>query len=44
MGLFYQSEQPTYESSDLVLRKGPVVRQNMRLDKDVFQGLVTELM
>ena len=44
IGLFYKSGQPTYESSDLVLRKGPVVRQNMRLDKSVFQGLVTELM
>ena len=44
IGLFYKSEQPTYESSDLVLRKGSVVRQNMRLDKSVFQGLITELM
>ncbi|HZP34790.1 MAG TPA: 2-oxoacid:ferredoxin oxidoreductase subunit beta [Candidatus Acidoferrales bacterium] len=44
IGLFYQDEQPTYESSEPVLRKGPVVRQNMRLDKNVFQGLVTELM
>lgn len=44
IGLFYQSDQPTYESSEPVLRKGPIVRANMRLDKNVFQGLVTELM
>ena len=44
IGLFYRSEQPTYESSEPVLRKGPIVRQNMHLDKGVFQGLVTELM
>src|SRR6202047_2238092 len=44
IGLFYQSEQPTYESSDLVLRKGSVVKQDMHIDKGVFQSLVTELM
>jgi 2-oxoglutarate ferredoxin oxidoreductase subunit beta len=43
IGLFYKSDQPTYESSEPVLRKGPIVRANMRLDKTVFQGLVTEL-
>jgi 2-oxoglutarate ferredoxin oxidoreductase subunit beta len=43
IGLFYQDEQPTYESSEPVLRRGPVVRQNMHLDKNVFQGLITEL-
>jgi 2-oxoglutarate ferredoxin oxidoreductase subunit beta len=44
IGLFYQDEQPTYESSEPVLRKGPIVRANMRLDKSVFDSLVTELM
>ena len=44
IGLFFKDEQPTYESSDLVLRKGPIVKQDMHIDKGVFQGLITELM
>jgi 2-oxoglutarate ferredoxin oxidoreductase subunit beta len=44
IGLFYKDDQPTYESSEPVLRKGPVVHQSMRIDKGVFDGLITELM
>ena len=44
IGVLYQDAQPTYESSDAVLRKGPVVHQSMHIDKGVFDSLVTELM
>ena len=44
IGLFYQKRSPLTNPAKPVLRKGPIVRQSMRIDKDVFQGLVTELM
>jgi 2-oxoglutarate ferredoxin oxidoreductase subunit beta len=44
IGLIYKDEQPTYEASDPVLRKGPVVRQKLQIDHGVFQGLIDELM
>jgi 2-oxoglutarate ferredoxin oxidoreductase subunit beta len=44
IGVLYQDAQPTYESSDAVLRKGPVVHQSMHIDKGVFDSLITELM
>jgi 2-oxoglutarate/2-oxoacid ferredoxin oxidoreductase subunit beta len=42
-GLVYKVDKPTYESSDSVLRKGPLTKANMRLDEKVFQSLVEEL-
>jgi len=44
IGVVFKDEQPTYEDSDAVLKKGPVVKQSMRIDKGVFDGLITELM
>jgi 2-oxoglutarate/2-oxoacid ferredoxin oxidoreductase subunit beta len=44
IGVVFKDEQPTYEDSDAVLKRGPVVKQSMRIDKDVFDGLITELM
>ena len=44
IGVLYQDAQPTYESSDAVLRKGPVVHQSMHIEKGVFDSLITELM
>ncbi len=43
LGLLYKSEQPTYESTEPVLRKGPLAKADLRLDDKVFQGLVDEL-
>ena len=43
IGLFYQKDQPTYESTEPVLRKGPLTKANIRIDEKVFQGLVEEL-
>jgi 2-oxoglutarate ferredoxin oxidoreductase subunit beta len=44
LGLFFKDDQPTYESSDVVLRKGSIAKADMHIDKGVFQSLVTELM
>jgi 2-oxoglutarate ferredoxin oxidoreductase subunit beta len=44
IGLFFKDEQPTYESSDVVLRKGSIAKKDLHIDKGVFQSLVTELM
>ena len=44
LGLFFKDDQPTYESSDVVLRKGSIAKASMNIDKGVFQSLVTELM
>jgi 2-oxoglutarate ferredoxin oxidoreductase subunit beta len=43
IGLLYQQDKPTYESSEAVLQKGPLTKANMRLDEKVFKGLVEEL-
>ncbi len=43
IGLVYQTDKPTYESTDPVLRKGPLTKANMRLDEKVFQSLIEEL-
>ena len=43
IGLVYKIDKPTYESTDPVLRKGPLTKANMRLDEKVFQSLVEEL-
>ena len=43
IGLVYQADKPTYESTDPVLRKGPLTRANLRLDEKVFQSLIEEL-
>jgi len=43
IGLLYQHDKPTYESSEAVLRKGPLTKADMRLDEKVFQSLVEEL-
>ena len=42
-GLFFEKQQPSYEETEPVLRKGPLTKANMRLDDKVFQSLVDEL-
>jgi 2-oxoglutarate/2-oxoacid ferredoxin oxidoreductase subunit beta len=44
IGLVYKDQQPTYEDSEAVLRKGPLTRQSVHLDKAVFKTLIDELL
>jgi 2-oxoglutarate ferredoxin oxidoreductase subunit beta len=44
LGLFYQSEQPTYEDSELVLQRGPLVKQPLGIEASLFEGLLAETM
>jgi 2-oxoglutarate ferredoxin oxidoreductase subunit beta len=42
IGVVYKSEQPTYEDSEPVFKKGPLTQQPLRCDKAVFQSLIDE--
>jgi 2-oxoglutarate ferredoxin oxidoreductase subunit beta len=42
IGLLYKDEQPTYEDSEVVFKKGPLTQQPLRCDKAVFQTLIDE--
>jgi 2-oxoglutarate ferredoxin oxidoreductase subunit beta len=44
LGLFYQSEQPTYEDSEPVLQRGPLVKQPLGIEASLFEGLLAETM
>ncbi|MBN1315252.1 MAG: 2-oxoacid:ferredoxin oxidoreductase subunit beta [Anaerolineales bacterium] len=43
-GLIYRTERPTYEESEPVLQRGPLVKQELGLEKTLFEGLLAELM
>lgn len=42
LGLFYRSEEITYEDTEPALRKGPLVTQPLAMDKDLFDSLMEE--
>src|SRR5438067_657469 len=42
IGVLYKGEQLTYEDSEPALKKGPLVRQDLPLDKSLFENLVEE--
>jgi 2-oxoglutarate ferredoxin oxidoreductase subunit beta len=42
-GLIYQAEQPIYEESEPVLQRGPLVKQELGLDNELFGELLAEL-
>jgi len=42
LGVLYQNEQPTYEDTERVFKKGPLTQQTMRMDKNTFQTLIDE--
>jgi 2-oxoglutarate ferredoxin oxidoreductase subunit beta len=42
IGLFYQDEQPTYESSEPAFKDGPLVHQKLGLDRESFEGFMQE--
>ena len=44
LGVVYQGQQPTYEDSEPAFKKGPVVKQPLRLEKSVFNSLIEENM
>jgi 2-oxoglutarate/2-oxoacid ferredoxin oxidoreductase subunit beta len=44
LGVVYQSQQPTYEDSEPAFKKGPIVKQPLRLEKSVFNSLIEENM
>ena len=44
LGLLYQSEQPTYEDSEPVLARGPLVKQPLGIEPSLFEELLAETM
>ncbi len=44
LGVFYKVEHPIYEDSEPVLQRGPLVRQEMGLDKKLLDEFLAELM
>lgn len=44
IGLLYKHEKPTYEDTEPVLQKGPLVDQPLGLDAQTFQELLAETM
>ena len=43
-GLIYRSERPTYQESEPVLQRGPLVGQEMGIAPPIFDDLLNELM
>ena len=44
VGLLYQESRPTYEDTDPVLARGPLVDQPIGLDRKTFQDILAETM
>jgi len=44
IGLFYRDEQPVYEDSEPVFKQGPLIRQPLGLEMEVFESCVEEFM
>lgn len=44
LGLFYQAARPIYEDSEPVLQRGPLVKQELGIDRALFDKLLAELM
>jgi 2-oxoglutarate ferredoxin oxidoreductase subunit beta len=44
LGLFFQMDRPTYEDSEPVLQRGPVVDQDLGLSQTAFDRLLAETM
>ena len=44
IGLLYQADRPTYEDSEPVLSKGPLVDQQLGLDRETFNEILAETM
>ncbi len=44
IGVFYQSQQPTYEDGEPALKNGPLVKQKLEMSKELFDELMDEFM
>jgi 2-oxoglutarate ferredoxin oxidoreductase subunit beta len=44
LGLLYRSEQPVYEESEPVLQRGPLVKQPLGIEQELFDELLAETM
>jgi 2-oxoglutarate ferredoxin oxidoreductase subunit beta len=44
IGLLYRSERPTYEDTEPVLGKGPLVEQPLGLDRAALDAILAETM
>jgi 2-oxoglutarate ferredoxin oxidoreductase subunit beta len=44
LGLFFQSERPTYEESEPVFQRGPAVDQPLGLSREDFDRVLAETM
>jgi len=43
VGLLYKTDQPTYEDSEPIFKKGALVKQPLEMSKDVFKEIIEEL-
>lgn len=43
-GLFYKSDQPLFEDSEPVLQRGPLVKQELGLDRALFDEFLAQMM
>lgn len=43
LGVFYQSNQDTYEDSEPIFKKGPLVKQPLGISKELFSELIEEM-
>lgn len=44
IGVIYKTQRPTYEDSEVVLQKGPLVDQSLGINKETFDQLLAETM
>ncbi|MEE9173545.1 MAG: 2-oxoacid ferredoxin oxidoreductase, partial [Thermoplasmata archaeon] len=42
IGLFYQTDKPTYEEEEPALKKGPLVKQPLGLSQEQGEALIHE--
>jgi len=43
LGVIYKTDQPTYEDSEAIFKKGALVKQPLEIDKKVFAELIEEM-
>ena len=43
LGVLYKTDMPTYEDGEAAFKKGALVKQSLKADKDVFQSVIDEM-
>jgi 2-oxoglutarate ferredoxin oxidoreductase subunit beta len=43
LGVIYKTDQPTYEDSEAIFKKGALVKQPLEIDKKIFNELIEEM-